>query len=340
MIYYALWLASFVAAAFVPSRIIRTFLIILLTLVYWGLISFRGEGVDADYGQYLDYIRDAIKYNESSRGGYLFDCIAKIVYYAGFPISFIFSVYALSVPIKIYLFSKFPTYSHAIFIGYVGFFIYLHDFTQIRAGLAIALGYWALYLRFVSASKFWMVLAGVSVLVHPSLLLLFAFAFISSYISIYVLFIVMVLSIIIAWLELLNPIIDKLVYLIDSKDLTLYYNIALSGPGMKPFGVFPLVCMSLTLSIGYILPKYHQLDKLTVLFIKMLFMSQISWYLFYIIPVFSGRISQLFLFSIIFLLPILSKITFKFYILIPAAFSFLGFTAFMYAGGLLKDYNF
>ncbi|MGE6118788.1 hypothetical protein ACLHZU_22255, partial [Aeromonas salmonicida] len=140
--------------------------------------------------------------------------------------------------------------------------------------------------------------------------------------------------------ELLNPVIDKIVYLIDSKDLILYYNIALSGQEMKPFGVFPLICLSLTLLIGYILPKYHQLDKLTVLFIKMLLMSQISWYLFYIIPVFSGRISQLFLFSIIFLLPILSKIMFKFYILIPAAFSFLGFAAFMYAGGLLKDYNF
>lgn len=340
MIYFVLWLASFIAAAFVPTRIMRTFLIILLTLVYWGLISFRGEGVDADYGQYLGYIRDVIQYNESSRGGYLFDGISKFFYYAGFPISFIFSVYALSVPIKVYLFSKFPPYSNAIFIGYIGFFIYLHDFTQIRAGLAIAFGYWALYLRFVVASKLWVVLAGISVLVHPSLLLLFVFSFISPYISIYVLFIIMVLSIIIAWLELLSPVIDKLVYLVDNKDLTLYYNLALSGQDIKPFGVFPIICLSLTLLIGYILPKYYRLDKLTVLFIKMLMMSQISWYLFCLIPVFSGRISQLFLFSIVFLLPILSKIILKSYVLIPAAFSFLGFAAFMYAGGLLKDYSF
>lgn len=340
MIYYTLWLTSFVTAAFIPSRIIRTFLIILLALVYWGLISFRGEGVDADYGQYLSYIRDITQYNESSRGGYLFDLMAKFIYYAGFPVTFIFSIYALSVPIKIYLFSKFPPYSHAIFIGYIGFFIYLHDFTQIRSGLAIALGYWALYLRFVAVNKFWILLAGVSVLVHPSLLLLFAFVFISHYIPIYVLFIAMVLSIIIALLDLLSPIIDKLVYIIDSKDLTLYYNLALSGQDMKPFGVFPLICLSLTLLICYILPKYYQLDKLTVLFIKMLLVSQISWYLFYLIPVFSGRISQLFLFSIIFLLPILSKVIFKIYVLIPATFSFFGFAAFMYAGGLLKDYNF
>lgn len=340
MIYYTLWLASFVTAAFIPSRIVRVFLIISLALIYWALISFRSEGVDADYSQYLDYIRDVTQYNESSRGGYLFDVLAKFIYYSGFPVTLIFSIYALSVPIKIYLFSKFPSYGPAIFIGYVGFFIYLHDFTQIRAGLAIALGYWALYLRFVAINKFWVLLAGASVLVHPSLIFLFAFVLISSYIPVYVLFITMILSIIIALFDLLSPVIDKVIYIVSNEDLTLYYRLALSGLEMKPFGLFPLICLGLTMLICFILPKYHQVDKLTVLFIKMLLMSQISWYLFYIIPVFSGRISQLFLFSIIFLLPILSKVIFKVYVLIPAAFSLLGFAAFMYAGGLLKDYNF
>lgn len=340
MVYYILWMSSFLSTAFIPYKILRNYSIICLTCIFWLMITLRGNGVDADYEQYLSYISDIELYDSLSRGGMVFDSIAKFVLYAGLPVTAIFFIYGLAVPIKTYLFLKFPDYGYAIFLGYVGFFVYLHDFTQIRAGLAIALGYWAIYLKYNGGVLSWIVLALLAVFVHPSLLLVISFVLVSSYVSIRMLIATLLASVIICYFDILTPVIDRVVHLIGNADLTLYYNLAVAGQNMKPFGIFPVICIFLTLSICYYLPRLYKNDKLTVVFIKMLLISQISWFFFYSIPVFAGRINQLFLFSILFLLPLLSKITLRNYIIIPAIFSCLGLAAFIYAGGLMNDYRF
>lgn len=339
MTYFTLWLASFITTALIPFKELRTYLIIVLVITYWGLISFRGLGVDADYHQYVEYMTDVVNYNGDSRGGYLFDLLTKLIYMSGFPITLIFSVYAISVPIKAYLFSRFSPYGHAIFLAYIGFFIYLHDFTQIRAGLAIAFGYWALYLR-NEQHKSWLGFAVLSVVIHPSLLLIFVFAYVSKFVTRRMLLITLFISIVIAYFDLLSPIIERIVNFIGNSQLTLYYHLAQDGQVIKPFGVFPSICLVLTLIISHQLPKCNSINKLTILFIKMLLVSQIAWYLFYCVPVFASRISQLFLFSIVFLLPIISKVLLKSYVLLPSIFSILGFTAYIYVGGLLNNYTF
>ncbi len=337
-----MWCSSFLLTVCMPFKTLRIYSIIVFSLVYWFLISFRSPNVDVDYAQYISYIQDAVYYGLTTRGGFVFEWMAKTLYFFKLPLTLIFSIYAFSVILKSALFLKFSHYSHSIFIGYVGFFIYLHDFTQIRAGLAIAISYWAIYLKYGSPTNnnnLWILVALLGALIHPSLISIPLFIMVGNYISLRFLFFTLIVAIFLAASNTMQSTIDVAVVLIGNKDLNIYYELS-KLQTIKPFGLFPILTLSITFLMYFYLPKYFEHDRQTIFFIKMLILSQIIWFSLYPIPVFAGRFSQIFLYSIVFTLPLLSKLFLKNYSILPSIYSLGGFIAFNSVGGLMHEFSF
>lgn len=338
MIYNSIWLLTFSCVVFVPNRYIRNYLIAGITFILWFLAAFRSSNIDADYQNYLTYMQDVLRYGNSSPGGIFFDSIVYGLNCVGLPITMIFAFYAISIPLKYKLFLKFENYSAAIFLGYIGFFIYLHDFTQVRAGLAIAIGYWSVYIKYTSHGKKWFPLMLLGCLIHPSIIFLLIFILIDKYLPLKAMLMVLLLSIAFSFFDIIAPVANKIVAIVNNPTITLYYHLAIDGQSIKPFGVFPLFNLVVTFCSFYLVPRVSD-EKINTVFIKFLLMSQICWFLLYPIPVMAGRLNQIFLFSIIFLTPLLSKYLFRNYFVVPVLYSLVGFAAFIWVGNLMNEYS-
>ncbi|TBM00965.1 hypothetical protein EYY87_21675 [Hafnia paralvei] len=341
MIYAIMWFFSSFSMLFISQRTIKYVIALCLVFSFWFLASFKGAGVDSDYQNYMDYIQEAISYGSSSRGGSIFDSLANILNKLSFPLTAIFSIYALSIPLKFFLFRKFGDMGYAIFIGYVGFFVYLHDFTQIRAGLAIAFAYWGVYYYYSSGKKILSIsLLLLSGFIHSSLFSVLAFVIFERALTKNRLLIILLLSVSICAVDGLSNVIANVIQYIGSNDLSLYYQLSIDGQVIKPFGLFPVFNLVLCLLCSFFLRGACKQDKLTDVLMKMFFLSQITWFLFYPIPVLSARVSQIFLFSIVFILPFASSLILKNKYLLPLLYSAIGFIAFNTMGGLMKPYDF
>lgn len=340
MIYAIMWFITFFSMSSISQRTIKHAIALCIVFTFWFMAAFKGAGVDPDYQNYTDYIQEVLSYGYSSRGGILFDYLVKILSFIGIPAVAIFVLYSLSIPLKFALFRKFPDITYAILIGYVGFFIYLHDFTQVRAGLAIAIAYWAVYYWFVSQKKiFSFILLLLSCCIHSSLLVVLLFVFLEQFITRNKLLIILFISVIVCAFDGLSSIINKIIELIGNNDLSLYYRLSIDGQIIKPFGLFPVFNLLLSVFCCCILNGMCRQSKVIDVLMKMLILSQITWFLFYPIPVLSARVSQIFLFSIIFILPLVSRITMKNRYILPAFYSLIGFVAFNTVAELMKPYH-
>ncbi|BEB95525.1 MULTISPECIES: O105 family O-antigen polymerase [Enterobacteriaceae] len=339
MVYGSLWCLCFILSFFNNNSYFKYYITLCIIMVLWFLASFRGAGVDGDYANYIEYINDAQSIGYSYRGGYFFDWIVNFFVYIGLPVTYVFAVYALAIPIKIKLFQKFSLLSSSILLGYVGFFIYLHDFTQIRAGLAVGIAFWGIYYYSYQNKIKAVILFFASCFIHPSLIFLVAFVYINKFLSNKLLVLTLMISIMLCVTNANTFIVQKIVDLSGSADLDLYYRLAVDGQIIKPFGAFPLLNLFISIISLYYLNNIARENALLSIFIKMLLFSQISWFLFSPIPVLAARISQIFLFSIVFVLPHLSLKLFNQPITIPALYSFVGFLAFIIIAELMHPYQ-
>ncbi|MFM5860122.1 EpsG family protein [Aeromonas veronii] len=345
-VYLILWLISFLNAVFTPRKLKFSGVFFVSFLFYFFLI-FRGETVDRDYLTYLKYIDDIKAGDIPTLGGWLFDNIVSLYISIGIPSFFIIVFYALSLPIKISLFLKASTtygsnYLGSVFLVYVGFFVYLHDFTQIRASLAIAIAYYAVYfmIELKAVKKAWLIM-GISIVVHPSLVVLGIVAFALRKVSFMVLLFILVFSVIGCYLDIFNVAVNIVVTYLNIPILLIYQGLSQEGVDtINVFGLFPLFNLSIAFIACFYGVRYKIWQPWIEFMLKCSIISQIAWFALSAIPAFSGRISQIFLFSFVFVIPYISQKIIKNTWGISALYSMVGLAAFLFKGKLLNDYSF
>lgn len=342
MVYILLWCVTFLNTV-ACSKAIKSCFVFLLSLLFFMLIILRGDAVDRDYLTYLEYINNIQNGNVPTLGGVFFDSLVTIIVFLGIPVVMVFVFYALALPIKVALFYKAGIDISSVFLVYVGFFVYLHDFTQIRVSLAIAIAYFALYLMVVlKRRKRAFMLLAISAIVHPSLIFLCVVSFFIRRISFYFLTVALIISLLFCYFDLFSLALNSFITFTNIPILLMYQELANEGTNViNVFGLFPLLNFSIALVVSYYGIKNRGLnDPWIVLMMKYVILSQIIWFSMSAIPVLSGRISQIFLFSIVFVIPYISlKMTGKTFV-ISSIYSLLGFIAFLYKGNLLNDYYF
>lgn len=341
MVYIFLWCVAYFNTLTKVKKI-RNVVVFLLSLFGFFLIVFRGETIDRDYHTYIEYINNIQGGEIPTLGGAFFDFLVSTVLYLRLPVFVIFVFYALSLPIKVALFFKIKENISCVFLVYVGFFLYLHDFTQIRVSLALSIAYWTVYSIVVLRCKFIPILLSVlSVMIHPSLFLFFIISIVVRWISIKWLTAILVFCVVSSYFDLFNALLNGFVTYTDISILITYQRLAQENVDViNTFGLFPLLNLSIAIIIGFIHFKGERSgSKWIELMMKYMIVSQILWFSLSAIPAFSGRLSQLFLFSTVFIIPYLSlHFTRKAYIL-SAIYSLIGFVAFLYKGHLLSDYQ-
>lgn len=342
MVYILLWCVTFLNTL-AYSKAIKSCFVFILSLLFFMLIILRGDAVDRDYLTYLEYINNIKNGNVPTLGGAFFDSLVTITFTLGIPVVMVFVFYALALPIKLALFYKAGIDIGSVFLVYVGFFVYLHDFTQIRVSLAIAIAYFALYLMVVlKRRKSALILLAVSTMVHPSLIFLCLVSLFIRGVSFSFLTIALVVSVVFCYFDLFDLVLNSFITFTNIPILLMYQGLANEGANIiNVFGLFPLLNVSIALVVGYYGIRNRGVnDPWIVLMMKYVILSQIIWFSMSAIPVLSGRISQIFLFSIVFVVPYISlKMTGKTFI-ISSIYSLLGFIAFLYKGNLLNDYYF
>lgn len=344
-VYLILWFISFCNAVLTPRKL-KSGVVFFMSCVFFFLVIFRGEAVDRDYITYLEYINQIKAGDVPTLGGVLFDTVVRIFIYLGIPSLFIMVFYALSIPIKITLFFKASanygsSYLGAVFLVYVGFFVYLHDFTQIRVSLAISIAYYAIYMMVSlnSVKKGWLIIC-FSIVIHPSLIALGAAALALRKISFTTLLCILIASVIGCYLDVFNAAINSVIMYVNIPILLIYQGLSQEGVDtINIFGLFPLLNLAIAFVVCFFCMKYKIQDPWIKIMLKFSITSQIAWFLFSAIPVFSGRISQIFLFSFVFVIPYLSQKIIRNAWGISAVYSLVGLVAFLFKGHLLNSYS-
>lgn len=345
-VYLILWFISFCNTVFTPRRL-RSGGVFFISCVLFFLVIFRGATVDRDYITYLEYINQVNVGDVPTLGGVLFDTLVSIFIYLGIPSFFVMVFYALALPIKVTLFFKTSanygaSYLGAVFLVYVGFFVYLHDFTQIRVSLAIAIAYYAVYLMLSLnyVKKGWLMI-GLSVAVHPSLIVLGIVTFALRKVSFMVLLFILVFSVIGCYLDIFNVVVNSIVVYLNIPILLIYQGLSQEGVDtINVFGLFPLFNLAIAFTVCFYGVRFKIVEPWIEFMLKCSIISQIVWFSFSAIPAFSGRISQIFLFSFVFVIPYVSQKIIKNTWGLSALYSMVGLAAFLFKGNLLNDYVF
>lgn len=344
-VYLILWFISFCNALFTPRKL-RSGGVFFISCAFFFLVIFRGAAVDRDYITYLEYINQIKVGDVPTLGGVLFDALVSIFLYLGIPSFFVMVFYALSLPIKVTLFFKASanygaSYLGAVFLVYVGFFVYLHDFTQIRVSLAIAIAYYAVYfmLSLNYVKKGWLII-GLSIVVHPSLIVLGVAAFALRKVSFITLLCILTMSVIGCYLDIFNAAMNSIIVYLNIPILLIYQGLSQEGfDTINVFGLFPLLNLAIVFVVCFFGIKCKIQDPWIEFMLKCSIISQIVWFSFSAIPAFSGRISQIFLFSFVFMVPYLSQKIIRNAWGISALYSLVGLVAFLFKGDLLNSYS-
>lgn len=325
-----------------------SFLFAFVFLFFVAVIAgIRGPDVDHDYAQYIEYINiiknGGISSIGETSGGYIFDFISYIGINIEW-IGFVFLFYAISsVLLKMQLFFvRGNARAASYIIIYCGLFLFLHEFTQIRVGLAIAFSYWSIYYRYVRSNTKSYISFIAGVMLHPSVLVVgIIYMFSRRHFDNIKWLMLLISSAIAAYSGLLSTLIFYLFKVLNIPILNLYVAMLADDENsvINVFGVFPLLNLVIAILCCIYLAE-DKLDEFDIIVVKLYLMSSISWFLLATIPVLSGRISQIYLFAGVFCIPLLARtISKKYEIIFTIAYSLLSFIAFLYVGNLLNDYQ-
>ena len=190
--YYIAYLFSLLstkAIAFFNSRdknfgffLWSTFLLLLSLFA-----SLRGEGVDRDYLNYIswfDLINNefwvAVEQKKDIGFVLLYKFLAFITEQPWF-FFFVASFIALSIKVKFATKLQFGNYAALIFILIISRFYLVHEFTQVRAGLAIAIASYAA-LILINGERFKSLLFFIAAIsIHVSVIIILLFMMVRSY---------------------------------------------------------------------------------------------------------------------------------------------------------------
>jgi hypothetical protein len=138
--------------------------------------GFRLFGVGVDYFNYVayyDYIPEIFSFEDTrfEPGFHLAAWFFRHKIGLSFD-QFTMLIVAISLAIKFYLFRKYLAHPLLAVVAYFLIFYGIHEYTQIRAALALALGYWAIHLVMERRWIWAVLLFAVSLTFHTSAILL------------------------------------------------------------------------------------------------------------------------------------------------------------------------
>lgn len=275
----------------------KNLILFFITAAFSVLAAHRFLGVDRDYYQYLyffDYL--SLPYDGRFEPGFVyFSFFVKKL--TGSFTALLFFIAACSLTIKIYLILKLPNYWYWMTAYFLMLFP-LHEMTQIRAAMAIGIGYLALHLSLDRKSRFlpflFFILAATF---QSSILILLPFFLFTSFLTRFdwrIFFIVILLPI-----ATLHPIIEYLSYLNP-----LVTNALNSTIETKPNPISILNLLLILISaVGILSAKKLPPNKLPWLYLSAMGLG--LWYGFMSIPIFAHRLLELTMFSYFFWIPYL-----------------------------------
>ncbi|EAA8875199.1 EpsG family protein [Salmonella enterica] len=272
----------------------------------------RGSDVDRDYKTYVN-IYNYIIHGYSYTIEPTFFIISKISYLvAGTPF-FIFILYGL---LAIYFKAKFiidwSPYPLLSVIVYFSNVYLLHEMTQIRIGLASAIGFYSLKYLITNEKRKYFICIFVATLFHYSMVIflflpLFNVRKISSQYKLFYFILVVLLY----FLYLFNIDLSLLIKYIDIGLIQSKYNIYKeqvidNGTNVNVFSVMQILNLLIILfAMSY--SSHFKENRKLILIVKVFSLGPISLIFFSAIPGFALRLSELFTVGQIVLLPMLVK---------------------------------
>ena len=276
----------------------RVFLLIFV-IVLSLLAAVRFFGIDRDFYQYRYFFDElSLPYEGRFEPGFVyFSFLVKWV--RGSFTDLLFLVAIFSLAIKIHLILKLPHYLYWLIVYFLMLFP-LHEMTQMRAAMAIGLGYLALHLSINSIKR-----------VLPFSLFLLAATFQSSILILLPFFLSprlfhrfdwrLLFSVMFLPIVCLYPFIEYLSYL---NPLVLTALNSVVETEANPFSSLNISLVLILIS-GIFSAKKLPENKLPWLYVSAMGLG--LWYGFMSIPVFAHRLLELTIFSYFFWIPYLPK---------------------------------
>jgi len=280
------------------------FFVVIITFL---CIIFRDDTLP----DYRGYVRAFNVYkNDISRyGGFSFERsfgdISKIVIaiFRG-NVFYLFLIYTLlGFLLKMIFFLKISKYPIDTLLIYFSFFLYLHDFIQIRVACAITYFIFSIYFRSKNRNVLCLLFLLISLYFHYSAAVGFIILFLKNdKINIRLYLLVLLFSYLIAIARF--NILDLLRYI----PISIVRNKALAYSRSTHYSLNELFTMSKLVRLFFLLIIFTNINKLilekeNILYIKLFFFSIIVQQVFITIPVFPTRLSEYFRISEIFILP-------------------------------------
>jgi hypothetical protein len=276
-----------------------------LAVILWVLLSaaagFRWLGLGRDYGEYIIFYNqlgsfETIRHSRFEIGFVLISWLFKQL---GAPYAMVAStLVGFSLSIKFHLIFKYTRWPITAIICYICLFYFLHEYTQIRAGVAISFGLSASYLycqkKYLKSMMFLIIgaLFQSSVLAFIAGFVIYSCSKNIRYLVFCVIFILLLIISfrnfpIIEWISVLNPLIVS--YINEASDF---------DPPNKfsPINVF--MFMSIITSFFYASKDSIVGQRMSLI---MTILALVTFFAFYDIPLIANRMFGLYAVFLIFL---------------------------------------
>jgi len=321
-LFYYLIFSLLIASAMIENTISnknKRFIIysvwVILLILMAGL---RGKNVSNDYDNYLssfniyvsisDYFSNPVDYGYSEPGIYL--VIAFMHLFSITYVKFLFITFAsIAILIKIKaVVNLSPWVGLSIVVLFSNYYL-LHEMTQIRGAIAVALLLLAIPDIYNRRPKALLLKAGLGCIVHYSSILIIPLYFLhpklfNRYINVAIL----IASIILGLLNItVFTLIDKFSVGVISLKLNQYYELLEAGvfTSINKFNVLILLRICIACFCIYYAHQLKEHSKYAYLILKLYILSICSFYLFSSVPAIAFRISEMLGISEIILLPMI-----------------------------------
>jgi hypothetical protein len=289
----ALFLILSIISFFVPKdKITKEILYLFLGLVLIFIAGFRGEGVDRDYDNYVQYFQDA-NFGLVEPSFVLISKALKV--FTSIPIA-LFLVFAfLGVSLKFKAIKQLSELPFLCLAIYASYFFILHEMTQIRAGVASGILLLCIKPIYNRDWKRFLLFAFLAVSFHYSALIIFPFWFLGHKPRKTLL----ILAIPLAYLVYFSHV-NLIAFLpipgIKEK-LDVYKQLQELGDAQwNSINVFNLLFLSRIIIFYFIIWKYELItaaNKFAPILLKIYCFSLVFFLIFATMPVIAFRINEL-----------------------------------------------
>lgn len=272
-------------------------LLFIFVLGFSLLAAVRFLGIDRDFYQYLYFFNDlSLPYDGRFESGFVYFSFIIKKLTRSFTV-LLFFVAFFSLIVKLYLILKLPNFWYWLIIYFLMLFP-LHEMTQMRAAMAIGLGYLALHLSINRVGR-----------VLPFLLFLLAATFQSSILILLPFFLFPAFLARFDWRIFFSVVFLPVAFLYPSIEYLSYLNPmvltalnSINEEKANPFSALNILLILIVI-IGVSSAKKLPASKLPWLYLSSMGLG--LWYGFMSIPVFAHRLLEITIFSYFFWIPYL-----------------------------------